>query len=220
MAIQAVMFDFNGTLFADSQLHIRAFDEFCHKHLNRSLYPGEFDAHILGGTNKLVMEYLFGRPMDPEEAEALGKEKEALYRSYITEDMTLVKGAERLFDELAQAGLPMAIVSATPRSNAEFYQSFFKLDRWFTPEQFVYLTPDIQGKPAPDLYLRGASLLGVNPSQCLVFEDSPVGILAAQKAGAAYIAAIEPASGPPEGVHPDVFLPDFDAFDRTLLKSL
>ena len=133
--------------------------------------------------------------------------------------MTLVKGAEQLFDELALAGLPMAIVSATPRINAEFYQSFFKLDRWFAPERFIYLTPDIQGKPAPDLYLKGAMLMGVDPSQCLVFEDSPVGILAAQNVGAAYIAAILPRNGPPQGVHPDVFLPDFDAFDRKILQS-
>ena len=40
-----------------------------------------------------------------------------------------------------------------------------------------------EGKPAPDVFLRAAELLGVPPEKCLVLEDAPAGILAAQRAG-------------------------------------
>ena len=45
----------------------------------------------------------------------------------------------------------------------------------------------IHGKPDPEPFLKAAALLGVNPTKCLVFEDSPTGIAAAQAAGMAWV---------------------------------
>ena len=57
-----------------------------------------------------------------------------------------------------------------------------------------------QGKPAPDGYLRAAELLGADPNQCLVIEDSATGVAAAEAAGMVVLAvpragAIDPAPG-------------------------
>jgi HAD superfamily hydrolase (TIGR01509 family) len=46
----------------------------------------------------------------------------------------------------------------------------------------------VNGKPAPDIFLKAAKLLGVAPAKCLVLEDAPAGIIAAQDAGMQVIA--------------------------------
>ena len=50
----------------------------------------------------------------------------------------------------------------------------------------------VDGKPAPDIFLKAAKLLGVDPTKCLALEDAPAGILAAQRAGMQVIAIPSP----------------------------
>lgn len=57
-----------------------------------------------------------------------------------------------------------------------------------TPAAFVTADEVSQGKPHPEPYLKGAELLGISPSECLVFEDAPAGIEAAHAAGMSAIA--------------------------------
>jgi sugar-phosphatase len=64
-----------------------------------------------------------------------------------------------------------------------------------------------RAKPAPDVYLRGAELLDVAPGNCIVFEDSPVGIQAARAAGMRVVGLLTHASSL-EDV--DIGVPDFD----------
>ena len=52
---------------------------------------------------------------------------------------------------------------------------------WF--DEVVTAEDVTEGKPAPEIFLRAAKLLGVSPLKCLVLEDAPPGILAAQRAG-------------------------------------
>jgi beta-phosphoglucomutase len=73
-----------------------------------------------------------------------------------------------------------------------------------------------KGKPAPDCFLMAASALSLSPNCCVVFEDAPVGIIAAQRGGFATVAI---------GEHADlcgsrVKLPNFDAFQLSHLSHL
>jgi sugar-phosphatase len=68
-----------------------------------------------------------------------------------------------------------------------------------------------RAKPAPDVYLLGAELLGVDPTNCIVFEDSPVGIQAARTAGMRVVGLLTHASSledvdlaVPDFVHPEL----------------
>ena len=61
---------------------------------------------------------------------------------------------------------------------------------WF--DEVVTADDVSEGKPAPDIFLRAAKLLGVNPVMCLALEDAPSGILAAQRAGMEVIAIPSP----------------------------
>ena len=56
------------------------------------------------------------------------------------------------------------------------------------PKRFITADDVVNGKPSPEPYLKGAALLGVAPTDCLVFEDTPAGIRSAQAAGMRVIA--------------------------------
>jgi HAD superfamily hydrolase (TIGR01509 family) len=63
---------------------------------------------------------------------------------------------------------------------------------WF--DEVVTAEDVTEGKPAPDVFLRAAKLMRVDPTRCLALEDAPAGILAAQRAGMQVVAIPSPLS--------------------------
>ncbi len=90
-------------------------------------------------------------------------------------------GAAELVQDLAQRGLLLAIASNSPTSYVDDALTGLKMTSYFPLR--VGVEQVSEGKPAPDLYLRAANLLGVLPSRCLVIEDSRVGVQAGAAAG-------------------------------------
>lgn len=93
----------------------------------------------------------------------------------------LKPGVVELLDLLDEVGLPRAVATSTTRAGAERSLALAGvLDRY--P---VLVTGDQveRGKPAPDIFLRAAEVLAVDPARCLALEDSPYGIMAAHAAG-------------------------------------
>jgi beta-phosphoglucomutase-like phosphatase (HAD superfamily) len=92
--------------------------------------------------------------------------------------LPLKPGAEAL---LAQTGLPLAIVTSTGRVGAHRKLAIAGISGAFA--HVVTLDDVTAPKPAPDPYLLAASLLGLPPGRCLVFEDSETGAESAHRAG-------------------------------------
>jgi beta-phosphoglucomutase len=93
------------------------------------------------------------------------------------------------------------------------------LERWFDIDKIVFDDWEIAGKPAPDMFLKAAENIGVNPINCIVFEDSVTGIAAAKNAGIGKVIIIDPnAEKSKFHNHPDVdqVIPDFTKFDKTM----
>lgn len=105
-------------------------------------------------------------------------------------------GLERLLGLLEGIGMPMAVATSTARAKA--IRSLGDL-----APRFAVLTggDEVQrGKPAPDIFLLAAQRLGLAPAQCLVLEDSPAGVTAAQAAGMTVIMipdTVAPSAPPP-----------------------
>ena len=102
----------------------------------------------------------------------------------------LADGAYELLDMLKAAGVRMAVATSSGRSNTQFYIKRFDLWRWFNQNTFVYNDGSIPGKPEPDIYITAAEAIGLEPSECVVFEDMPSGIESAVAAGAGRIIAV------------------------------
>lgn len=90
-------------------------------------------------------------------------------------------GLTALLDLLDAHNIPKAVATST-----EYPEAIFTLQKAHIAERFSLIISGDQitnGKPAPDIFLRAAERLGVPPQQCMAFEDSEAGVLAASAAG-------------------------------------
>lgn len=106
-----------------------------------------------------------------------------------------MRGASALVKALAAAGIPMAIATSSQQDAMEVKR--MNNENIFSPMRAIVAGDDPavrRGKPSPDIFLEAASRLGVEPSECLVFEDSMTGVLAGKAAGCQVVAIPDPRS--------------------------
>lgn len=91
-------------------------------------------------------------------------------------DVELKEGAGDFLDYLQEHGIYMAIATSNTKALTEAALYSHHILSYF---DVIVTGEDIHnGKPEPDVYLRASELLGIEPEECLVFEDIPAGILA------------------------------------------
>jgi len=194
---KAVIFDFNGTLFWDSQFHKDAFDIFIEKHsrpgckpLCRQVSDKQMEENIMGRTNTAIMDYLFQRHLDEEECKALSLEKELIYQDLCRGKVEFAPGAEDFMGVLEQCGIPFMIASSVGKKNLDFYYEQMPLERWFPRDMVIYNNGTFRSKPDPQIFLMACEKLGVEPGDAMIIEDSESGLLAAERAGAGKVVAV------------------------------
>ncbi len=186
----AVVFDCDGTLVDSMPAHFEAWCEAL------ALYGagGVFKEDVfmaMGGrpTRDIVVELNdeYDLRLDPETV-AFAKREAFLKR---LGSLTLIDEVAAFADSL-RGRIPMAIASGGSRMVVEKTLSILGVSDWF--DEVVTADDVTEGKPAPDIFLKAARLLGVVPSKCLALDDAPAGILSAQRAGMHVIAVPTPLS--------------------------
>ena len=109
---------------------------------------------------------------------------EALRRSFDT-GLTAFEDATALLSAVRERGLPSAVVSGSPRSRLDL-----TLERAGLTFEVSVAGDEVEPKPAPDPYLTAAERLGVDPTQCLVIEDTPTGVRSGVAAGCRVVAVV------------------------------
>ncbi len=191
--MQGIIFDFNGTLFFDSELHYEAWRIYSEKLRGYKFTDEEMRLHMFGRTNADIIEYAIGRKPTAEMVEKIGKEKEALYRQMCLKDkehFVLAPYAENFLNYLKSKNIPRTIATMSDWDNVSFYIKEFKLEQWFDIDKVVYSDGKIKGKPAPDIYEIAAKKINLFPKDCIVVEDSLAGIESAHYAKIGKIIAI------------------------------
>lgn len=193
MMLKGILFDFNGTLFFDSKLHMAAF---------RRIFP-ELGKPV--PSDELMMQKFFGRTnetiyrsnIDPDasasDIKAFIDAKENAYRALCLEDpdsFRLVDGAAELLDYLKENNIPFCLATGSEFENVRFYIEHLSIGRWFSEDNMVYENGTFKGKPAPDIYQIAAKKIGLDPSECLVFEDGTSGVRSANAAGAGAVTLV------------------------------
>lgn len=219
MSIKGVIFDFNGTLFWDTPFHNQAWDIFLEKH-HLNFTDREKDEKIHGKPNKDIFNGIFNRMVPEDELAGFINEKEQIYRDIcIRKQMPLAVGAIELLDYLKQQTIPFTIATSSEINNVRFFFEQFELSRWFDFEKVIYDDGSLRGKPHPDFFTKAMEILQLLPEECLIFEDSFAGILAAENSRAEKIVIVNSINGNYKQFKHEV-ITNFNQFDRTVFRSI
>ena len=190
--IRAFIFDIDGTIIDSMPSHGQSWQTFLERHA--LTYEGDaFLRRTAGRTGTELMRELFG-PMSDSAAWALVHEKEAIYRDLFRADFREIPGFRAFARGAKAAGIRIACATAGDAGNIAFAMAGLGMEGEF--DALVGSNDVAHGKPAPDLFLLAAERMGVEQWQCVVFEDAPLGIEAARRAGMSAVAVTsgEPAS--------------------------
>jgi HAD superfamily hydrolase (TIGR01509 family) len=209
---RGVIFDLDGTLVDNMALHAQAFAIFVERHGLPPLTEAD-RARLDGKRNRDIFPDIFGRPLDDAFLRACTLEKEGLYRELSKGKLAPVAGLVTLLDALETRQIPVAIATSAPPENVAHSLAELGLDGRLT--RIMRSDEVARGKPAPDVFLAAADLIGVEPARCLAFEDAPAGILAARAAGMRCVAVTTGFGAEAlasHGAAPDLAVGDYDAF--------
>jgi beta-phosphoglucomutase len=178
---KAVLFDMDGTLAQNAHLHHQAWELCLLERYGYALSPTESKVH--GGKTKAIVESLLGHVFpDDASADEFHEYKEAKYREIAKGKITAVAGLLEFLDYLEARGIKIALVTSADLKNTMFVLGDLKLEARFP---IRVMGEDVKrGKPDPEPFALGASKLGVAARDCLVFEDSLIGVQSGVAAGA------------------------------------
>lgn len=176
----AALFDMDGVIVDNMAYHEVAWQAFCDAHgipFSRETYYSQ-----LNGKNALdSFTFLLGRTPSPEELKTLTDEKEELYRKNYGPFLVPADGLVGFLHMLRDRGVKTAVATSAPIENVLFTIDGTGIRSLF--DVVVDASMVTNGKPAPDIYLKAAELVGVQPDRCVVFEDALLGIQAGKAAG-------------------------------------
>jgi len=178
--LRALLFDMNGVVVDDMRFHELAWMALAARH-GRTVTADEFRREMSGRRNRDNLRRIFGDSLSDAEARALQLEKERAYRDSYGPHRAPLGGLVALLDAAREAGLRTAVATSAPRENIDFV-----LDGLDLRERFDVVVGEAEvtrAKPDPEIYLTAASRIGTRPAECVVFEDSLVGVASARAAG-------------------------------------
>lgn len=177
-ALQALIFDLDGTLVDTDPLHFAVYREVLAEYgivLEHAFYQAEMS----GVPNMALMEKLLPE-LPQRQQEALVARKEETFRTRAG-TLSPLPGLAELFTWADAKGLELALVTSAPKASARMLLAALALQERFA---VTVLAEDLpRGKPDPLPYRSALAKLGLNPEDALVFEDAPAGIVSATSAG-------------------------------------
>ena len=184
MADRAVIFDMDGVLIDSYRAHLQAWMRLGEE-LGRPITEAQF-VPTFGRRNPEIFHGLWGDAVADADMDRWGDWKEAAYREIVAADFPAMDGAGDLLDALKAAGFALAVGSSGPPENVEV--AVRGLGRAHLFDATVNSTEVTHGKPHPEVFLKAAAKVGVEPVRCAVVEDALAGLEAAARAGMAPIA--------------------------------
>lgn len=177
--VKGIIFDFDGTLVDSASLWHDVDSAFFKK---RGIpMPDDYAEKVGHMGLDLASEYTIKRFNLNENKEDIIKEwKDDVVKEY-ADNIDLKENVYEFLLKLHEENIPFCLATA---NEEECYVSCLKRNKVWDLFSFgVNVNKNIKGKDNPDIYLKCAEMLGLNPSECAVFEDLPLAINTCKKAG-------------------------------------
>lgn len=185
MTFEAAIFDIDGTMIDNNEFHLKAWRQYL-KEIGREMSDEEYKENINGKTNQDATEYIYGKKLSKEEAEKYYLKKEEIYRQMYAPHVKPVEGLLELLQLLQSKNIPIAIATSGIMVNIDFMFDHIPMRQYF--KEIIYSEDIKKGKPDPEIFLKAAEALNVDPAKCVVFEDSLAGVEAGKAAGMKVVA--------------------------------
>jgi HAD superfamily hydrolase (TIGR01509 family) len=181
---QAVIFDMDGVVVDSEPLHERAFRQVLDEIGFGETHGIDFPAYF-GKSDLVVWRDFIAAHRPAHRLEDLAAKKERNFAELLRKEEPIFDGLPELLQRLGSR-YRLGLASGSRHVTINAVLALRGLRRFFP---VVVSSEDVaQGKPAPDIFLRTAELLGTPPGACCVIEDSEVGVLAGLSAGMTVIA--------------------------------
>ncbi len=182
--VRAFLFDLDGTLIDSMPHHHDAWVAW-HARRGMRIDAEAFFAATAGRSNDEILAEMFPAAT-PAERVVMADEKETLYREIAAQRLALIAGTRAFVEQARALGLRLAVCTASTPENMALAFARFPIRDWV--ETVVSPADGLRGKPHPDIFLEAARRLGLAAAHCVVFEDAPLGIEAARRAGMGAVA--------------------------------
>ena len=175
------IFDMNGTMIDDMAYHAKGWYTILTEDLGATLTMADLQKQMYGKNNELLVRIFGNDKFTKTEMDYWSLEKEKRYQQTYLPKLKLIAGLQDFFETAYTAQIPMSIGSAAIPFNINFVVTNLHLQKYF--KAIVSADDVVTSKPDPETFIKAAILMGVEPSNCIVFEDAPKGVEAAENAG-------------------------------------
>ena len=212
---KGILFDMDGVLVDSEPLFHKAVNIMVERCGAAPITEEENNRYLLGTTVEetwVRVKELRGISQTP--AELLAGYNEVV-KDVLRSDLTPRPGVRDLIAEAQRRGLPVAVASSSLREWVNLKLSVIGLTDAFS----VALGGDDveNGKPAPDIYVKAARLIGLDAGDCVAIEDSPIGLAAASASGAYTVCTLTDSTRDLDLSAADVIIENLEYFDYDLL---
>lgn len=176
--MNGVIFDMDGVLADTGPIHFESWKKLADE-IGVSFTKSFFN-HTFGQTSPEIVEKIVKGDMSKSKIRELADRKERYYREMVAEKLKPLPGVIELIGELDANKFKMAVGSSGPPENVNLLISELGIKRYF--DAIVTAADVDRGKPNPEVFLVAAEKMTIQPANCVVIEDAPVGIEAAIKA--------------------------------------
>lgn len=177
--MKAVLFDMDGVIFDTESVYLDTWTKVFHNHgymLTKDVYMS-----VMGrGRQNVIKKFLdvYGQDLPIVE---MYKKKDEIIAQAIEKGLVSIKvGSKEILSFLKESGYKVALATSAKRERATKQLKMANIEEAF--DAIVCGDEVINSKPDPEIFLRAAQKLSVNPENCIVIEDSSAGIKSAYNA--------------------------------------
>ncbi len=214
--IEAAIFDMDGVVANTGLVHNTA-EQKVLKDIGINLTFEEIRKYA-GTTANVWFKKVLEKYNKTANIEELTKKKFEIVYNELEKNVPVVPGALELIDSLKKSGLKLALVSGSPKKFVDYIVSrlhlYEKLDIWLGYGDFL------KSKPEPESYLLASKKLGVDPKNCVAFEDAYLGVLAVKRAGMKCVGYVNEYSGNQDLSKADLIVHDLSELSVDKIQNL
>lgn len=177
--IGAVIFDMNGVMVDDEKFQEQAWRKFLNRH-GIQFTGEEFREYVLGRTSVDILSHFFQGKISAKDIDRYVQERSELAKNLFLPHLSLTDGLPYFLESLRHVGIKMGIATSSRQDYIDFI-----LDGTQTRDYFDIIVDGTiakRSKPDPEIYILAAQKLGTERENCIVFEDSIIGVEAAKRA--------------------------------------